>query len=755
MFRNTNRMIGARVAYSSLALRVSVLVTAILCCASVARAEGPRVLPEGETPKDWRLDKLKDYDGYFPFTPPESKEEWGQRAERVRRQLKVALGIWPEPERTPLNAVIHGKIDKGEYTVEKVFFESVPGFYVTGNLYRPKGMKGKKPGVLCPHGHWSNGRFYDAGEEGVKKQIAQGAEKHEEGGRSPLQARAVTLARLGCVVFHYDMLGYADSTQISFELVHRFAKQRPEANDSDNWGFYSPQAEAHLQSVMGLQIWSGMRALDFLETLPDVDKSRLAVTGSSGGGTQTMILGAVDPRPAAIVPAVMVSTAMQGGCTCESCSLLRVDTGNVEFAALFAPKPQLMTAADDWTREMKTKGFPDLIKHYKLLGAEENVALSNLVQFKHNYNLPNRKAMYHWFNKHLQLGQEEPIVEQDYERLSQEEMTVWNDDHPRPEGGDEYEKRLVGWLTEDAQKQLNKTIPKDEKSLRQFDEIVGGAIDVMIGRGLPDPKEIEYKQSIKNDEGDFLEMAGVLNLKVSDDKQEQLPIAFLYPKDWNKQVVIWIDSRGKAGLYREDGPIIEPVKKLMREGTCVIGVDLLYQGEFLADGKPVETTRKVGNPREAACYTFGYNNSLFARRVQDILTVVSYVKNHGLAADEVVVVGLGKDAGPLVAAARAQADDAIDRAVIDTAGFRFADVDDIHSPRFLPGGAKYFDVPGMLAVGAPEKTWLAGEGQGSSPLTDAYAAAGAKENLVIYENDVRDGKGQQMMLDAAVQWIQK
>jgi len=734
-------------------VRAVLVCLVMLAVSPIGRAAGPRVLPAGELPQDWRLEPLKDLNGYFPFHPPESEAAWNKRAEQVRRQMKVALGIWPEPTRTPLNAVVHGKIDQGDYTVEKVYFESVPGFFITGNLYRPKDKPGKKPGILCPHGHWSGGRFYDAGAEGVKKQIAQGAEKFEEGGRSPLQARCVTLARLGCVVFHYDMLGYADCKQLSFELVHRFAEQRPEANDPERWGFFSPQAESHLQSVMGLQIWSGIRALDFLESLADVDDERLGVTGASGGGTQTMILGAVDPRPAAIVPAVMVSTAMQGGCTCENASLLRVGTGNVEFAALFAPKPQLLTAADDWTREMKTKGFPQLKEHYKLLGAPQNVALSAPLQFKHNYNYVNRAAMYAWFNEHLELGHKLPIEERDYQRPSPEELTVWNEEHPQPDGGFDFEKKLVRWLTEDAQKQLQKTVPGDEASLRQFKELVGGGIDVVIGRDLPEPKTIEYKQSIKNDEGDYLEMAGVLTHKVSEGKQEQIPIAFLYPKDWNKQVVIWISSAGKSGLYKDHGPIREPVLELMDEGTCVIGVDLLYQGEFLANGQPLEKTRKVKNPREAAAYTFGYNHALFARRVHDILTVVSYVKNHGLAPEEVVLVGLDETAGPLAAAARAQARDAVDRAVIDTHGFRFANVDDIHSVDFLPGGAKYFDLPGMLAVAAPAKTWLAGEGKAGSPIEDAYAAARAKDHLSVYEKIAESAEQRKALREAAVQWI--
>jgi hypothetical protein len=213
----------------------------------------PRALSPGTQPNDARLQPLKDYDGYFPFEISRTPADWAKRADHVRRQMLVALGLWPMPTKTPLRPVIHGKIDRADYTVEKVYFESVAGFYVTGNLYRPKGKTGQLPGVLCPHGHWDQGRFLDSGRENVRKEIVQGAERFEEGGRSPLQARCVQLARMGCVVFHYDMIGYADSVQISLELAHRFKEQRSEMNTLENWGLFSPQAEAHLQSVMGLQ----------------------------------------------------------------------------------------------------------------------------------------------------------------------------------------------------------------------------------------------------------------------------------------------------------------------------------------------------------------------------------------------------------------------------------------------------------------------------------------------------------------------
>ena len=123
-----------------------------------ALAAAPRALPADQLPADARLKPLKDLDGYFPFTPPTSKIIWADRADRVRRQILVSQGLWPMPTKTPLNAVIHGKIEREEYTVEKVYFESAPGFFVTGNLYRPRNVQGKVPAVLFAHGHWKDAR---------------------------------------------------------------------------------------------------------------------------------------------------------------------------------------------------------------------------------------------------------------------------------------------------------------------------------------------------------------------------------------------------------------------------------------------------------------------------------------------------------------------------------------------------------------------------------------------------------------------
>ncbi|MDP3071769.1 MAG: hypothetical protein Q8N18_15870 [Opitutaceae bacterium] len=702
------------------------IVAGLLAVASLA-ADIPRVFEAGKLPADSRLGPLKELGGQFPWTPSASKAEWEKRAERVRRQVLVSQGLWPMLTKAPLNAVIHGRIDRGDYTVEKVYFESLPGFFVTGSLYRPKGKTGKLPGVLSPHGHWPDGRFVD-NEKGIKGELVSGAERFVEGGRSHLQARQVQTARMGCVAFHYDMVGYADSQQIPFAVAHHEdagLRRRPEMNTPEQWGFYSAQAEAHLENVMGLQTWNSIRALDFLLSLPDVDGSRIAVSGESGGGTQTFILGAVDSRPALSFPAVMVSTAMQGGCSCENASLLRVGTGNVEIAALFAPKPMGMTSADDWTKEMTKKGFPELQQHYRMLGAPSNVMLKAAVHFRHNYNYVSRAAYYSWLNKHFHLGLPEPVVEEDYIRLTKTEMSVWDAQHPQPTGGPDVERKLLRTWLEDSQKQL--AVATD--SLAQMRQVIGGAVDVIIGRNLDQTGDAILEPKVKTDRGTYVQSVALLQNKTH---REELPAVMLAPKNPNGHTVIWAETAGKAGLLNVDGTPRSEVAKLIAKGFTVIGVDLLFQGEFLADGKTPNSTRRIKDPAEVPALTFGYNHALFAQRVHDILTVVQYARKQESGVKGIHLVG-GKGAGPWVAAARAQSGAAIASAALDTEGFRFGKILDVHDVNFLPGGAKYFDLPGMIALHAPGKLWLAGE---SNPglVTKIYAASGAQENLTLADD---------------------
>jgi dienelactone hydrolase len=673
----------------------------------------PRVLPDGRAPSDARLAAPKDLDGYFPFEVPATKADWEQRSAAVRRQIQVATGLWPFPERTPLNAKIFGRTERPDFTVDKVAFESVPGHFVTGLLFRPKGKTGPFPAVLSPHGH--EGRLWDYGEKGVRQMIANGQERFERSGRYPQLARCATLARLGCVVFIPDMLGYADSVQISSAVAHKFAKQRPELDTPERWGFFGVQAEGRLQSILGVQAWNALRAVDFLVSLPDVDAARIGVTGSSGGGTQTLIVCALDPRPAVSFPQGMVSTSMQGGCTCENACYLRVGTGNVEFAALMAPKPTAMTAANDWTKEMMTKGYPELEKLYAMMGAKGAVKCANQILFPHNYNYVTRAMMYSWFNRPLRLGREEPILEEDFEPLTPAEYTVWDAEHPKPESGDAVETAFLKSIADASDRQLAALAPAARR------ELTARAYDVMVGRGVPPAGTVSREKVDKKNSGDRWLFTDLLR-----HDGEELPLISLHPKgrNWNGKVVIWADGAGKAGLFSRGSEPRPEVASLLDAGFSVLAADLLYQGDFLVDGNPLREQPRVKNPRESAAFTQGYNPPLFARRVHDLLTVVSFVVNDEHAPKETILVGTN-GAGPWVAAARAQAGTSVTRALIDTRGFRFGELKSIRDPDFLPGALKYGDLPGLLTLSAPQPLWLAGEG-GKVPaaVEEAYKDAG-------------------------------
>lgn len=300
----------------------------------------------------------------YRLEPPASRAAWDARRAELKRQILLAAGLEPMPAKTPLKARVWGRKVYGEVAVEKVLLETMPGFFLGGNLYRPAKARGKRPAVLNPHGHWKHGRLEDT---------------DEYSGPS----LGYNLARLGFVVFAYDMIGYNDTRQFD----HDFGN-----SDEDRlWRFHA----------VALQLWNSIRALDFVGSLPDVDPERIAATGASGGGTQTFLLGAVDERLRVSVPVNMISAHFQGGCTCENAPGLRWDTQNVEIAAVFAPKPMLMVAATgDWTRDTPKVEYPAMQAYYRLYQAAGNLEMYQQ-EAKHNYNRASREAVYRFLAKRL------------------------------------------------------------------------------------------------------------------------------------------------------------------------------------------------------------------------------------------------------------------------------------------------------------------------------------------------------------------
>lgn len=324
------------------------------------------------------------------------KKSWQKHAQEIRRGILEGAELNNYEFKKPTNIVIHSKKDLNGYSVENVSFQSIEGIYVTGNLYRPTELnglppKGKTAGILCPHGHGPDPRF-----------------------KEYTQQRCATLARMGAVVFAYDMIGVGDSKQ----SIHKIEK------------------------ALKLQLINSIAALDFLLGLPNIDKNRIGITGESGGGTQTFLLAAIDDRIKVSVPVVMVSGYFFGGCTCESGMPIHkrpdYQTTNVEIAATFAPKPMLLISdGGDWTVNTPKMEYPYIKNIYSYFGATDKIVNVHLANEKHDYGLSKRQAAYLFLAKYLKLDLKKVMIDEKIDEsankvLSQAELQVFDEKHPRP-----------------------------------------------------------------------------------------------------------------------------------------------------------------------------------------------------------------------------------------------------------------------------------------------------------------------------------
>lgn len=338
---------------------------------------------------DARNKDLPHTDTHFKMPVYRNLAEWEARKTHLRDQILFASGLYPLPSKTPLNPQISGRIENGDYSIEKVALETLPGYYLGGNLYRPLGRTGKLPAIASPHGHWTYGRL-----------------AHDEFVSVP--GRAINLARQGYVVFTYDMVGYTDTVQ----TPHIFGTPREQL-----WGF----------GPLGLQLWNSIRVIDFLSWIDGVDPARIGATGASGGATQTFLLAAVDERVRYSVPVNMISAIMQGGSPCENAPGLRIGTSNLEIGAMMAPRPMLMVSATgDWTKNTPREEFPALHGIYELYAKASNVETVQ-IDSPHNYNKASREAMYRFFGKHmLGSGQPADAAERSIRLEKLQDMLVWH-----------------------------------------------------------------------------------------------------------------------------------------------------------------------------------------------------------------------------------------------------------------------------------------------------------------------------------------
>ena len=680
---------------------------AAVALSTAAEFDPAKVLPDMrvyDTPRsveDRRTERPPQTDYVFTMPKFPSQADWERRAEMLRKRILVGSGLLPIPERTALNAKIFGKVTRDDYTVEKVCFEVRPGFYCTGNLYRPIG-NGPFPAVASPHGHWDHGRLEDSDVASVP-------------------GRCITLARMGAVAFSYDMIGSQDSLQ----FPHNWGGKRERL-----WGIHP----------FAFHLWTSIRVLDFLAGLPEVDASRLGVTGASGGGTQTFAVASVDPRVKVAAPANMISRHMQGGCLCENAPLLRLDNSSIEIGALMAPRPLLMiSATGDWTDETPREEFPAIRSIYELYGVPERVE-NHHFDFPHNYNKDGRTAMYRFFGKWL-LGDEakwKQFTEPPFEVETRDELRVFPDGK-LPEGTPSKDEVIASTIRANRRK-WEAILPSSSAELDSFRSEYAEALRVALNAESPHTNEIDPERTGRIVRENHILERWVLHRPA---KGDAIPALAYLPKDrFPADAVLVVHGNGKAALadlvHGGPGPLISA---LLAQNKLVVAIDAYLTGEHhspFARTKREGLVRHFTDPKSWLNLGDYWVDDAFvptesAFRVQDILTAAMWLRNRRDATGIIDLIGLD-DAGIWCLFASALDKD-IRKTWVDANQFDTEDDDGWADRFYVPAIRSIGDITTASAMIAPRPLWIANTGErfvvdGARRM---YRAAGADTLTVIKE----------------------
>lgn len=622
---------------------------------------------------------------------------WQRRAAELKNHIQFALGLWPFPEKTPLNARVFDRIRYPEYQVEKVTFESYPGFYVTGNLYSPRRFSGKLPAVLCPHGHWNTGRFENTDECSVP-------------------GRCINLARQGYVVLSYSMVGFNDSRQL------------PHKNLSDRLALWG-------HNLMGLQTWNTIRALDLLLELREVDPQRIGITGASGGGTQTFMAAAIDERLQVTVPVNMVSSVFQGGCACENAPHLRLDSYNVEIAALFAPKPQLLIACTgDWTRYNPQVEFPDIQQIYQLFGASEKVACEQF-NFGHNYNQDSREAMYRWMGHWLgnlpnwQQIKEMPFQVEKIEDLEAIKPGKLPENAVSPE---QFEANLVN-QEKNFVARMQPTRPDQLEAFRtKMGYLFRGALD------FPQYHSAKLVKKALQERGQGTLFLDAFQIDAfafgTESGPEMIPAIYFRPPAANsKKAVLLVSGQGKQTFFDfEKSQPIPLVTDLLQAKIPVLAIDAYATGEHLL------AARSVARESQAKNFTT-FNLPDLTLRVHDIISALNYLKQQGF--ENISLLGTG-DAGLWCLLAAGLAPDLANQVICDVNQFENENDTAFLEKLNISGIRKAGDLVTAAAMFAPRPLVIFNTGQQfkTTAIGAHYSLQNAPNAFIARETPLASGE---------------
>ncbi|MDE0398193.1 MAG: acetylxylan esterase [Candidatus Poribacteria bacterium] len=627
-----------------------------------------------------------------PYTfPGYTKAEWTEKAAVLRQQIRVANGLVPTHEPTPLNAEIFGKIEREDYSVEKVYFEPFPGFFTTGNLYRPLGKTGPFPGIVSPHGHWGRGRL-----ENIE--------------RGSIPGRCINFAKQGYVIFAYDMLGYNDSGK---QIEHHYGGAR-----EGLWGL----------SAMGLQLQNSICSIDFLESLPDVDSERIGCTGASGGGTQTFILTAVDERIKVSAPVNMISATMQGGCLCENAPNLRLDASNLEIGALMAPRPLLLVSATgDWTVKTPTVEYPAIRSIYAHFDAEDKVHQVQ-VDAEHNYNQESREAVYAWFAKWFLGAEEASAFKEVAFQVEPDEALLVFSEREMPAHALKQDAFLPAWVNR-SQQEIEKRKPTKETELQTFKQEMGGGLQYALGLHIPKRTNVTLAEPEGAFPTTYHRNLSAKHLVIGTKGVGDAIPAVLFspePQVGHDPVTLIVHPEGKEKLINsETGEPSSLITALLGADQKVLIIDVFGTGEHGNYERSEDTN-----------YFTTYNRTTAALRVQDIVTTLRGFTGRG-DVSEVNLIGIG-EAGLWSLLAAGFTD--VKTVVVDVAEF-----DNSSDTAFL----ETLPIPSIRRVGdfrtagtlvASELLIIhnTGDAFGTEWIAEVYGNIGASQHLLVEKNRLAD-----------------
>jgi len=630
-------------------------------------------------------------------------EDWQAYREQVK--LKLAQIIGPFPEKTPLNPEITGVIEKDDYTVEKLIYESQPGFHVTAALFLPKSRKGKAPAVIYCSGHSDLGFRSDT-----------------------YQTKIINLVKKGFVVLAFDPLGQGERMQYPDEE----GKKSRIGGSTHEHSYAGAQSFINGSSLAKIMIWDGIRSVDYLLSRSEVDPQRIGMTGRSGGGTQTAYIAAFDDRILAAAPEAYITrmeTLLKSRGPQDAEQNLPGFVANeldlADYLIARAPKPTLIisTSRDFFSIEGARDTYHELQQAYQAMGQPENISMSE-DDAPHASTPKNREAMYAFFQKHLNNpGNAE---DEEVEVFKPEELwaTSTGEIMTARECKNVFDLNRV--LAEQQKAEL-------AKQRENFDpERVRREARGLSGFEMPDPaSEVHYAGQYQRD--------GYRVQKYLMIGEEHVnPFLLFVPDDARgDEAVVYFHPEGKVA---EAGPGGE-IESLVRQGLTVLAADVVGTGElgpaYLRGDSQID-----GVSFNTWAGGILLNKSILARQAEDMVKMVHHLKNTSDTDIKVTALAHATLAPALLHAAAFEP--AIERTVLIEPLYAYADLlmHEFYDAQWIPatvsGSMKSYDLAELGASLTSKNLLLVNPQNNASATADPGAVK--DEWQIVQETFGEDGK---------------